>query len=132
MGKSTSKHQGSMEQLVNASHTFMMTVHPRKTLRIHNPLDKEIKYKRMFDVEKEHPLITENPKVHHSRGISDCIQCVNYLGTKITDMTCVAMSELMYYCTKLDPANPFHVRALEEGTPQSALPENAQYCFYHP
>ena len=114
---------------MNASHTFMMTIHPRKTLRIHNPLDREIKYKRMFDIDKELPLITENPEVHHSRGISDCNQCVNYLGTKITDMTCVAMSELMYYRTKLDPTNPFHVRALEGELPEVHSPRMLNIAF---
>ena len=44
-------------------------------------------------------------------------------------MTCVAMSELMYYHTKLDPANPFCVRALEGELPEVHSPRMLNIAF---
>ena len=131
MGKTASKTQGSSEQLLNASHTFMLTIHPKKALSVHNPLDRPIKYKRLFDSDEENPMMTKNLQVNHLRaeGITDCSRCVNYLGTRISDMAYVAMSEVMYYRTQLDQQHQSHVTALENEVPEVLSPRMLNVAF---
>ena len=100
---------------INTSHTLMLTLHPNKTYCVHNNLKKTVKYKRLLDVEMEHPLVEGAPEVHHLRNPlnpSSCTECINYLGTKVSDMAYVAMTEAMYYRIKAHRRNTLHASAL--------------------